>query len=134
MAVSDDAPFLDTVYKLTTYDGEGRMKLSTDKQTLPYRKQVFRESHDGSIRSDTVAMHEESLPGHRLLEHVMANGRRTDAGRDDLETARRRAKSQLETLPGNLRGIGPSDQPYKVAVSERLMAVTEALRSSLERD
>ncbi len=133
MGVSEDAPYLDTVYKLAAYDGDGRMKLSTDKQTLPYRKQVFRDSDDGTISSDTVAIYDERLPGNRLLEHVMANGRRTDAEHKDLETARRRASSQVGALPISLRGLGPSDPPYEVTVSERLLAATEALRSSLER-
>ena len=134
MGVSADAPYLDTVYKLVAYEGEGRMKLSTDKQTLPYRKQVFREYGDATIKSDTVAIHDERLDGRPLLKHVMAQGRRTDAGRDDLETARRRAKSQIEALSRGLTGIAPSNMPYRVAVSERLMTATEALQSSLEQD
>ena len=132
MGVSADAPYLDTVYKLVAYKGEGRMKLSTDKQTLPYRKQVFREYDDGTMKSDTVAIHDERLSGQPLLKHVMAQGRRTAVGRDDLEAARRRAKSQIETLPDYLRGIAPSERPYEVSVSERLAAETEALRLSLE--
>ena len=134
MGVSADAPYLDTVYKLVAYEGAGRMKLSTDKQTLPYRKQVFREYDNGMIESDTVAIHDERLRGRPLLKHVMAQGRRTDAGRGDLDTARRRAKSELEALPDYLLGIVPSDSPYKVAVSERLTAATESLKSSLKQD
>ena len=134
MGVSADAPYLDTVYKLVAYEGEGRMKLSTDKQTLPYRKQVFREYDDGTMKSDTVAIHDERLSGRPLLKHVMAQGRRTAAGREDPETARRRAKSQIESLPDYLRGIAPPDQPYEVSVSERLAAETKALQSSLEQD
>ena len=42
MGVSADAPFLDIVYKLTSYAGEGRVKLSANKPVLPGRKQVFR--------------------------------------------------------------------------------------------
>ena len=41
MGVSAEAPYLDTVYKLVDYGGEGRMKLSTGKQSLPYRSRCF---------------------------------------------------------------------------------------------
>ena len=132
MGVSADAPYLDTVYKLVAYEGDGRMKLSTDKQTLPYRKQVFREYDGGTLKSDTVGLHDERLPGRPLVKQVMAQGCRTDAGRDDLEAARSRAKSQIEALLEYLRGLAPSGQPYEVSVSERLAAETEALRLSLE--
>ena len=134
MGVSADAPYLDTVYKLVAYEGEGRMKLSAGKQTLPYRKQVFREYDGGTLKSDTVGLHHERLPGRPLLNQVMARGRRTDAGRDNLETARSRAKSQIEALPEYLRGLAPSGKAYEVSVSERLAAVTEALESSLEQN
>ncbi len=133
MGVSAEAPYLDTVYKLVDYGGEGRMKLSTGKQSLPYRKQVFREHDDGPIASDTVAIHDERLRGRPLLKHVMAQGRRTDHGRDDLETARRRAKSEIEALPDNLRRFTPAERPYQVAVSERLLIATKVLQSSLEQ-
>ena len=116
MGVSADAPYLDTVYKLVAYEGEGRMKLSTDKQTLPHRKQVFREYESELMVSDTVGLHDERLPGEPLLKQVMARGRRTDAGRDDLEAARRRAKSEIEALPEYLRGIAPSDGPYEISI------------------
>ncbi|MCY3801279.1 MAG: nicotinate phosphoribosyltransferase [Chloroflexi bacterium] len=132
MGVSADAPYLDTVYKLAAYEGEGRMKLSTDKETLPYRKQVFREYDGGTLKSDTIGLHDERLPGRPLLKQVMEQGRHTDAGRDHLEAARRRANSQIEALPEYLRGLAPAGRPYEVSVSERLAAETEALRLSLE--
>ena len=42
LAVSGDAPALDIVYKLTEFGGEGRVKLSVGKRSLPGRKQIFR--------------------------------------------------------------------------------------------
>ncbi len=43
MSVSADAPCLDIACKLTEVAGSGRMKLSTRKETMPGRKQVFRQ-------------------------------------------------------------------------------------------
>ena len=42
MGVSADTPYLDIVYKLTSYAGEGRVKLAASKPVLPGRKQIFR--------------------------------------------------------------------------------------------
>ena len=42
MSVASDAPTLDCAYKLVSYGGRGRMKLSAGKSSLPGRKQVFR--------------------------------------------------------------------------------------------
>ncbi|HEX2163903.1 MAG TPA: nicotinate phosphoribosyltransferase, partial [Thermoanaerobaculia bacterium] len=50
MGVSQDAPTLDAVYKLTSYAGRGRMKVSPGKETLPGRKQVFRVEEGGRAR------------------------------------------------------------------------------------
>ena len=55
MGVSADAPYLDIVYKLTSYAGEGRVKLATDKPVLPGRKQVFRMSDADRDTGDTIA-------------------------------------------------------------------------------
>ncbi len=54
LVVSGDAPSLDIVYKLTEYAGEGRIKLSSGKRTLPGRKQVFRtiRGRDRAMRHD----------------------------------------------------------------------------------
>lgn len=43
LTVSDDAPFLECVYKLQEYDGKPRRKRSEGKATLPGAKQVFRQ-------------------------------------------------------------------------------------------
>ena len=76
MGVSADAPYLDIVYKLTSYAGEGRVKLATNKPVLPGRKQVFRMSDGDSDTGDTIARAGEDLPGRPLLEQVMRDGKR----------------------------------------------------------
>ena len=67
LAVSGDAPALDIVYKLTEFGGEGRVKLSVGKRSLPGRKQIFRNfEHDIAV-GDMIARAEETLPGTPLL-------------------------------------------------------------------
>src|SRR5262249_13744117 len=61
LSTSRDAPALGGVYKLVEVELPGRvepkMKLSRDKVTYPYRKQVWREvSSDGPFVADVIAM------------------------------------------------------------------------------
>ena len=72
MGVSDDAPALECVYKLTAYDGVGRIKLSPGKRVLPGRKQIWRTDGD----HDEIGREGEELPGRPLLRTVMRDGQR----------------------------------------------------------
>jgi nicotinate phosphoribosyltransferase len=119
MGTSEDAPFLDTAYKLVEYDGRPRMKLSHDKSTLPGRKQVFREKSGGRMQRDVLALADEKMPLKPLLIKVMENGRRT-APPETLDAMRVRCLSELAALPGNLKSLSPAQPPYPVQVSEQL--------------
>ena len=92
MGVSADAPFVDSVYKLTDLDGHPVLKLSAGKETAPGRKQVWR-GPDG----DVLGLRDEPGPvdAEPLLEPVMRDGVRTvlcpvDPG--DARTVRRRPR------------------------------------------
>jgi nicotinate phosphoribosyltransferase len=133
MGTSSDAPSLDSVYKLSGYAGEGRMKLSEGKETLPGRKQVFRVM-DGAVASyDVIALDDEHLPGEPLLDVVMQRGARTDTGHVDLEAARAHALRSLAALPARLHSLEPADPPYEVTISDRLADERDVLRERLSR-
>lgn len=120
LLVSSDAPGLDIAYKLTEYDGRGRMKLSTGKRSLPGRKQVFRRIENGKAAGDTIARHHESLPGEPLLQPVMAGGRRLAAGVEPLEEARERREGLIAGLPDRIRSLEAATPAYPVSVSKEL--------------
>ncbi|MEO0740377.1 MAG: nicotinate phosphoribosyltransferase [Bacteroidota bacterium] len=140
MGQSQDAPTLDTVYKLAEYDGRGRMKLATNKGTFPGRKQVVRRTDgDGTLAGDTVirdgeALESGNLDGTLLLREVMRDGERTEAGRESLATIRERAQTLLGRLPARLHRIGDeaSVEPYPVAVSAALQAEADRVRAEIE--
>ncbi len=131
MATSSDAPALDIAYKLTEYDGEGRMKLSTGKQSLPGRKQVFREFRDGVAVRDVIARNGETLPGVPLLEPFMLSGRRVAAQTCDLQQIRAYAKEQLAALPPHLRTPRSQDRRYDIAISDELARYDRETRARL---
>lgn len=120
LGVSKDAPSLDIAYKLTSYGGKGRLKLAEGKSILPGRKQVFRSERDGVATRDVLARWDEEHDGRPLLRRVMRNGRRTAAGRDELETARNRAAEEIAKLPERIRALEDADPPYPVEASDTL--------------
>lgn len=131
MGVSDDAPYLDTVYKLVEYSGRGRLKLSADKKVLPGPKQVFRVEENGTAVKDVLAASDEKLFGRPLLETVMRGGRRVNAVATDLQAARRRAADEIARLPAHVRALAPADPPYPVEVSESLRATAERIAAEV---
>src|SRR5919106_2180347 len=76
VGVSEDAPALDSVYKLVAYDGRPLAKLSTAKRTLPGPKQVWRRER---MAGDVIGLAAEDGPENAepLLVEVMRDGRRT---------------------------------------------------------
>ena len=122
--VSDDAPYLDCVYKLQEYAGRPRRKRSSGKATWPGRKQVFREyDAAGRIARDTIGLLDEALPGTPLLQPVMRNGRRLE--RPSLDGIRALATRELASLPEDCRSL---DAPRPI-----LPAISHALRATAER-
>ena len=126
--VSADAPFLDTVYKLVSYAGRPVLKRSTEKETLPGAKQVFR-SPDAT--GDLVARRAEDPPSgwQPLLQPVMASGTPLDhdAG---LENARARFERDVATLPESARRLR-DPRPPPIRVSPALQRLTDEVRGSL---
>lgn len=119
LMVSTDAPALDIAYKLTEYGGAGRMKLSTDKKSLPGRKQVFRQIEDGVLTRDVIARHDEKLPGTPLLRPVMRQGERLSPA-EPLDEIRARCSEQLARLPAELLKLAPAARPFEAEVSPAL--------------
>jgi len=132
MGISPDAPDLDMAYKLTEYDGRGRMKLSTGKPTLPGAKQIFRRIEDGRARGDTLGRREERLEGEPLLERFLDNGKRIREP-DSADKARDRAEERLALLPEDIRSIEQADEAYPVALSEELDDYHRYVRERISR-
>jgi len=132
MGVSEDAPYLDSAYKLVEYAGQPRMKLATHKVTLPGRKQVFREADEaGTLQRDVIARADEVAPGRPLLQPVMRGGKREPGALPDLAGARDHARQERQRLPGVLRGVEAAATAYPVSVSDALRQTADSLRRSL---
>jgi len=120
MGVSQDAPALDMAYKITSYAGRGRLKLSAGKRILPGRKQVFRVEEDGLAIRDTLARDGETQAGRPLLRRVMASGKRLRNHVSELTAIRQHAAEEIEKLPPSLGSLAPAEPAYPVMISEPL--------------
>jgi nicotinate phosphoribosyltransferase len=117
MVASADAPTLDSVYKLVSYDGRPVAKLSEEKATLPGAKQVFRGS---PTEGDVLALREEE-PGpdaEPLLQPVMKGGSRL-TGPVALSAGTTRFEADLGWLPAGALDLR-RPQPVPVRLSEQL--------------
>ena len=128
VVTSASAPSFDAVYKLAAYGGEGRVKRSPGKATLPGRKQVFRRRDArGEAAGDAIAAADERLDGEPLLAPVMRGGERLEEGAEPLARARERAAAEIARLPERLRRLEPASPPYAVEVSAALRAAAARL-------
>jgi nicotinate phosphoribosyltransferase len=133
LVTSRDDPSLNTVYKLveqqTPAGVVGRFKLSREKQTYPYAKQVYRGSAaDGTFTGDQIARTTESLPGEPLLVPVLIEGRLAGP-LPSLQEGRQRCAAQVARLPRALLALEPCD-PYPVHVSEHLQEEARRLATA----
>ncbi len=128
MGVSADAPYLDSAYKLVSYDGRPVMKLSAGKATLPGAKQVYR-----GPAGDVLALRDEPAPaGHQPLLHpVMRDGKRLAAA-EPLAAAQRRCADSLAWLPPDACALRAA-VPSPVRTSPALTALRRKLARGLRR-
>jgi nicotinate phosphoribosyltransferase len=124
LGVSEDAPYVDSVYKLVEYDGRPVLKLSAEKATLPGRKQVFR-SRDG----DVLSLADEPVPAgaEPLLLDAMRDGRRVGPPATIAE-ARERFEADLAALPDAAKRLDDPEAP-QVTLSEPLRRLTDEVRA-----
>lgn len=126
LAVSADAPYLDSVYKLVEYDGRPVMKLSLGKDSPPGAKQVFRSPG----MSDLLALRSERGPAgsEALLEKVMSGGRRLRPAAN-LEESRRHFESDLAQLPAASKELAAGGTE-SLDRSDALRRLTEEVASA----
>lgn len=126
VGVSEDAPSLDSVYKLVSYEGRPVAKLSALKKTLPGPKQVWRRA---AMAGDVIGLEHEAGPpeSEPLLVDVMREGRATRP--DSLEAARDRFDEEHGALPDGLRSLDAD--PYPVERTLELERLSEQVAEEI---
>lgn len=121
MGVSADAPYTDMAYKLVEYAGRPVLKLSTGKQSLPGKKQVFRVRKANRLSKDIIDCRKGKQPGEPLLVHVMEEGARL-RGPDSLDDIRERFLDEFDALDDSVKQL-ENPARYPVETSAPLQAL-----------
>ena len=128
LSTSADAPNLSAAYKLVEVDIHGikrfTAKYSSDKESLPGAKQIFRD-----VARDVIARSGECGRGEALLRPVLLGGRLVEP-LPSLEQARARAAQSIAALPPTLRQLEVGD-PWPVILSRELRELIERTRQNL---
>lgn len=132
LGVIRDCPALDCAYKLMSYAGQPRIKLSSGKAITPGRKQIFRSQAQGRMTQDTIARFDESGFGTPLLVPVFRGGQRIDDQLGDLKEARERVRGQLAILPESLCSLKRTSTAYPVNLSAGLAALRDRVIESVQ--
>jgi nicotinate phosphoribosyltransferase len=132
LGVSADAPYVDSVYKLTEYEGRPVVKLSASKQTAPGRKQVWRRRGDDG-HEDLLSLRDEPGPdgAEPLLRQVLSGGRRIEEP-DTIEAMRERFRADLAGVATKARRLMHPEH-VEVARSAALAELTERTRTEALR-
>ncbi len=122
--VSEDAPTLESVYKLVEIDGRAVAKTSTGKETLPGAKQVWRRP---GFAGDILALASEAAPEPDAEPLLLAS----EPGPDPdpvaaLDAARAHFESDWKLLPARLRDLR-HPEPARLELSAGLDALTRSL-------
>lgn len=127
LGTSGDAPSLGFVYKLVADDEGPKIKLSTEKITLPGVKQVYRYAVDGRYHHDVIGLAaEDPGEGEPLMTQVMKEGQPISAP-DPLGSIRARCADALDRLPHGLRALR-DPEPYEVRKSEALQGLVADMK------
>lgn len=119
LVTSNDAPALDSVYKLQEYAGQPRRKRSEGKATWPGRKQVYRQiGSNGRMAQDVLTLENDIQEGKPLIVQYLRGGKRI-VPLPPLSTVRQYALDQYRLLPDHLRALDPAPE-YPVIVSRAL--------------
>jgi nicotinate phosphoribosyltransferase len=125
LGVSEDAPTLDSVYKLVEVDGRPVAKFSPGKETLPGPKQVWRRDR---FAGDILGARDQNAP-ERGVEPVLAEVEPKPAASPAtaLSEARDRFEIDWAALPEEYKRL---EEParYPVDISPELAALTTRVR------
>jgi nicotinate phosphoribosyltransferase len=135
MGTSSDRPYLDVIYKLCETMTAPNvfspiMKLSTDKLTLPGRKQVYRyKDLDGNYVRDVIALADERVDAEPLLAKVMSEGKLTYT-LPSLNQIKDFAAENLSKLSEKHKALTNADA-YPVELSQKLQDLIKTLREKI---
>jgi nicotinate phosphoribosyltransferase len=120
LGVSEDAPTLDSVYKLVEVEGRPVAKYSSGKETLPGAKQVWRRN---GFAGDILGLRDQSPPEQGAEPLLVELGPKPASPAMAVSEARERFEIDWAALPEEYKRL---EEParYPVDISPELRALT----------
>jgi len=134
MGVSADAAYLDIVYKLVQYAGHPVLKLSSEKETLAFAKQVYRfQTGSGQMKKDVIGLRDDDLPeSEPLLQKVMEKGKIIFSS-PALPQIQTTFLEEFSRLAASYKSIEGGPKYYPVSLSPKLNALQAELVATVTK-
>ncbi len=130
-----DAPVLELVYKLNEIRKDGRvypkMKLSSQKISLPGRKQVFRQEKNGRYIGDVIGLSSEKISGRKMLIKYISQGKLARK-LPDLASIKKYYEKEKNKFKQSLLEVSKKVE-YKVSISKDLKKLMKKTRKEIEQ-
>lgn len=134
MGVSADAPYLDMAYKMVEYAGRPVLKLSSGKETLVGRKQIFRfYTASGKMDRDLVGLRDDFFEGGESLLRLVMNRGRVVGRRPSLPRLQKRFLEEFSRLDEKYKRIERDGPRFRVALSPRLRRLQALVTQKIKR-
>lgn len=116
---------LSGVYKLVEDEQGPKIKLSKNKQSLPGKKQIYRQEVEGKYVRDIIAFENENTSGKALLEKVVSGGNRISERRS-LDEIRTYSLGEVAKLSDDLKQVQVSNH-YQIEIAPKLKDLIQDL-------
>lgn len=131
-----DAPTLELVYKLSEIK-KGKiilpkMKTSTQKISLPGRKQVFRMSKNNKYIGDIIGLEPEKSSGKKMLLPIIKNGK-VVYHLPDIQKIRKHFFREKEKFSPAMFDLDKKFK-YPVKISDKLQELTEETKKAIKQN
>jgi len=114
------------VYKLVEDTDGPKIKLSQGKETLPGKKQIYRQSDpDGKYCGDIIALEHEKVEGEPLLQPAVKEGKRV-RGKPELSETRTYCLDAVSRLPDYLKKVRVKKK-YAITLAHDLRSLIKQL-------
>ncbi|MBS3146405.1 nicotinate phosphoribosyltransferase [Candidatus Woesearchaeota archaeon] len=126
IVIPKDIPTISGVYKLAEDSAGPKIKLSTNKSTLPGTKQIFRYEKNGLYVKDIIGFENENINGNALLVPIIENGNLIYnlPSINEIQTYCTKERSKI---PRSYREL-ISELKYPVTLSDKLNSTLQLLK------
>ncbi len=135
LITSKDDPAMSGVYKLMEIiednEKKPKSKFSSEKQTYPAKKELYRIEKDGFFEKDIVSHYNEKYDGVKLLKNIFKSGKLVYES-PSLKDMRKKSLTNIEKLPEKIKKIMNTGE-YPVIISDKLIDEQKKIKKKMSK-